>query len=112
VKVPVYFSAADIIVVPYTESVGASGPIHNYAGYGVPVISSDVGYHMKETLGGSITLFESGNADDLSEKIIMLLMNNLQRERLVKEQLEYAERETWALAAKRTLHHYWSILFG
>ncbi len=57
--VPVYFSAALAILISYTESVGASGPIHSYAGYGVPIVAADVGYHLRESMGGHITAAEN-----------------------------------------------------
>jgi len=56
-NIPNYFGSASVILAPYTESVGASGPIHNSAGYGIPIIASDVGYHMKESIGGNLVLW-------------------------------------------------------
>jgi glycosyltransferase involved in cell wall biosynthesis len=105
-----YFSAATIILVPYTESVGASGPIHNYAGYGTPIVASDVGYHMKEALGGTLTLFRNGDAGDLSDKIALLLKDDELRMQLVDRQRTYAEKETWETAGKRTVQYYKDII--
>ena len=105
-EVPLYFSAASIILVPYTESVGASGPIHNYAGYGTPIIAANVGYHMRETLGGSLTLFKNRDSMDLADKVITLLDDNQLRKELGHKQHEYVANESWELAAKRTMRNY------
>ncbi len=104
--VPHYFAAASVIVLPYGESVGASGPAHNYAGYGIPIVASDAGLHMRDTLGGSLTLFERGNATELAQKLVSLLGNPERRERIGEEMKEYASEETWSVAARRTLQNY------
>ncbi|MFW9975126.1 MAG: glycosyltransferase [Candidatus Thorarchaeota archaeon] len=101
-----YFSAASVILVPYTESVGASGPIHNYASYGIPIIASDVGLHNRESLGGNLILFETGNSDDLAGKITLAITNDPLRGRIQEAYQTYAHLENWDLAAKRTLVYY------
>ncbi len=105
-EIPLYFSAASIILIPYTESVGASGPMHNYAGYGVPIIAADVGYHMREALGGTITLFENQNPKDLAKKVIDLLNNPQRRADLGRRQQNYVDSESWDVALKRTMQNY------
>jgi glycosyltransferase involved in cell wall biosynthesis len=101
-----YFSAASVLIVPYTESVGVSSPIHECAGYGVPVVASDAGYHLKETLGGNIVLFRRGDSVDLARKISELLTNPDLAHRIREAQVEYAEAENWEVAAKRTVRNY------
>jgi len=105
-----YFSAARLILVPYTESVGASGPIHNYAGYGTPIIAANVGYHMRETLGGTLTLFKNRDSADLADKIITLLNDNELRKELGTRQSMYVANESWDVAAKRTMQNYERII--
>ncbi|MFW9844484.1 MAG: glycosyltransferase [Candidatus Thorarchaeota archaeon] len=109
-EVPIYFSAASIILVPYTESVGASGPIHNYAGYGTPIVAADVGFHMKETLGGILTLFKNRNSDDLADKVLTLLKDPNLRKVLGEKQRKYMAAESWDVAAKRTMRNYEQII--
>lgn len=110
-KLPIYFSAASLILVPYTESVGASGPIHNYAGYGTPLIAANVGYHMKEALGGTLTLFKNRDSEDLADKVIALLNDNQLRKELGIVQRMYAAKESWNVAAKRTMKNYERVIF-
>ncbi len=105
-RVPMLFHAASAVVIPYTESVGASGPMHNFAGYGVPMIVSDVGLHMRDALDGSVVLFEKGDAKDLANKLNHVLGDKTVAENLSRQHKRYAERETWDRAARRTMKYY------
>ncbi|MHA1962287.1 MAG: glycosyltransferase, partial [Candidatus Thorarchaeota archaeon] len=105
-----YFGGSVVVLVPYTESVGASGPIHNYAGYGVPILSSDVGYHMKESLNHSVVTFRSEDPEDLAEKLIHLLKDEGLRQELGQKIANYSKKETWSIAAKRTISYYKKII--
>jgi glycosyltransferase involved in cell wall biosynthesis len=101
-----YFSAASAIVVPYSESVGVSAPIHNYAGFGVPVIASDSGYHIGEALGGNLLLFKAGNHLDLAQKIELVLRETELLVQIRDRQIEFVKGETWDLAGRRTVANY------
>jgi glycosyltransferase involved in cell wall biosynthesis len=105
-KLPAYFGASVVVLVPYTESVGASGPIHNYAGYGVPILASDAGYHLRESLNHSVVTFRSEDPEDLAEKLIHLLGNEDLRLELGQKIADYSKKETWSIAAKRTIIYY------
>ncbi|MGQ4871512.1 MAG: glycosyltransferase [Candidatus Thorarchaeota archaeon] len=109
-RVPLYFAAAALILLPYEDSVGASGPAHNYAGYGVPIVAADVGLHMREALGGSVVLFRSKDATDLSHKIVELLDDPAWQARIGQALREYATHEDWTRAAARTIAHYMRTL--
>ena len=109
-RVPYYFCASSIILAPYTESVGASGPIHNSAGYGVPIVASDVGLHMRESIGGNLVLFKSEDSQDLAAKIIEVLTAREKARKIGERQARYAEKESWNLAANRTLEYYRTTL--
>jgi glycosyltransferase involved in cell wall biosynthesis len=109
-RVPIYFSAASAILVPYTESVGASGPIHNYVGYGIPIVAADVGYHMRESIDGNVLLFKTGDSKSLAKRLVEILRNDNLVTRLGQSQVSYAQRETWRLAANRTVEYYKRVL--
>ncbi len=104
--VPLYFAASRIILLPYDESVGASGPAHNYAGYGVPIVAADVGLHMRETLGGNIVLFKNHDPADLARKVTELLDDPDRCSEIGRALHAYSERETWVVAAERTIENY------
>ncbi len=105
-QVPLYFTASSVILLPYDESVGASGPAHNYAGYGTPIIAADVGLHMSEALGGNLVLFKNRDPSDLARKAIGLLSDSSRRMKIGAALRAYSESESWSVAAKRTLDNY------
>jgi len=109
-RVPVYFSAASAILFPYTESVGASGPIHNYAGYGIPIVAADIGYHMRESIGGNVLLFKAGDSKSLAKRLEGILSDDSLATRLGQSQVLYAQKETWRRAASRTVEYYKQVL--
>jgi glycosyltransferase involved in cell wall biosynthesis len=109
-EVSKYFSASTLLLVPYTESVGASGPIHNYANYGIPIVASDAGLHNRESLGGNILLFKSGDADALADTLIEILSKPSLMNDISQKQIQYAKKENWSLAAVRTIRHYHKTL--
>jgi glycosyltransferase involved in cell wall biosynthesis len=41
-EVPAYLTAADLLVLPYRDSLAASGPMSDALAYGLPVIGSEV----------------------------------------------------------------------
>lgn len=104
--VPTYLSASYAVLIPYTESVGASGPMHSYAALERPFIVSDAGVHSREALGGHVVLFKSGNQADLAEKILWLLDNRTEADRIGAETRAYALHEGWDMGVKRTLVNY------
>ena len=105
-EVPIYFAASSLLLIPYTESMGASGPIHNYAGYGVPIVASDAGFHNAESLDGNLFLFRSGDSVALAKKLTEVLDSPEAMSAVSQKQIEYARRENWSLAAKRTIRYY------
>ncbi|MHA1771481.1 MAG: glycosyltransferase [Candidatus Thorarchaeota archaeon] len=105
-RVPLYFAASRIILLPYDESVGASGPAHNYAGYGVPIVAADVGLHMREALGGNIVLFKNRDSADLAIKVSDLLGDPERCLKIGTALRAYSLGEGWPVAAERTLKNY------
>jgi glycosyltransferase involved in cell wall biosynthesis len=105
-EVPTYMSAASVILLPYVESVGASGPAHGAAGYGVPIVASNTGHHMRESLGGALVLFQAGWPEDMAEKLVHVLSDTDSAAKIGERLRQYARTETWALAIRRTMSNY------
>ncbi|NWF95427.1 MAG: glycosyltransferase [Candidatus Thorarchaeota archaeon] len=105
-SVRAYFCGSQVLLLPYVESVGASGPMHNQAAFGVPMVASDAGLHMSESLGGNIILFRTGDSDDLASKLISALDCRTHTIELGRRIRAYALREGWDVAARRTLSNY------
>ncbi|WP_319578865.1 glycosyltransferase [uncultured Methanospirillum sp.] len=65
-EIPLYFSAADALVLPYTRA-SQSGVAHIGISYGLPIIASQVG-GLSESLSGydGSTLVQSGDENELA----------------------------------------------
>jgi len=105
-----YVSAASVVILPYVESVGASGPAHRLAGYGIPILASDVGHHMRECLGGNLVLFKAGDPKDLAVRLEQVLSDSSLAESIGQRLQQYAATETWEVGVERTLANYRSTL--
>jgi glycosyltransferase involved in cell wall biosynthesis len=104
--VPYYFSAADVLVLPYTMSMSSSGPLALCAAYQRPFLAS-------ESLSGLIEcpeLIFKNTPEGLREKIEEFFNNVKLREasRLFSESL-YNER-CWSKVGSRTLEIYRSLV--
>jgi glycosyltransferase involved in cell wall biosynthesis len=79
-EVPVYFSAADVLVIPYTRA-SQSGVAHIGMAFGLPILASNVG-GLVESLGKyhGTTLVSPGNTTALKDSIIDILSENIQYE--------------------------------
>ncbi len=68
--VPVYFSAADVVVLPYTRA-SQSGIAHIAMSFGKPVIVSEVG-GLKESMGSYAGAFfvPPGNAGEIKKELV------------------------------------------
>jgi len=72
-EVPVYFSAADMLVLPYTRA-SQSGVAHIAMSYGLPIVASRVGGLVEglEPYQGAF-LINSENIGELREQILKVL---------------------------------------
>lgn len=89
-----YYLAADVFVLPTREDIW--GLVINEAlAYGLPVITSEncgAGLELVKEENGY--LFETSNIKDLSEKIKLLINNNLKREEMSKKNILLAQNYT------------------
>ncbi len=100
--------AADIVAIPYTRVMGASGPMHHAIGAGKPVIASDVGQNLG--LSEVCALFRSGDVDSLTLTLERLLENPAVRDDYSARSEEYARNHTWAHLAQLYMRHYQELL--
>lgn len=92
----VYFSAADIVAIPYGRVIGASGPIHHAMSRGKHIVASNLGHN--QGLKGIIDLFEPESVSSLT----LALNNAIIKSKCGLNQacLDYANQHTWNRLAK------------
>jgi glycosyltransferase involved in cell wall biosynthesis len=111
---PLYFLAADIVVLPYLR-VYQSGILHVAYAFGRPVVASAVGSLVEDVRDGrSGLLVRPGDSLALAEALCALLRDNDARRRMgsyarrMANEIQYSWRQT----AKDTLAVYERVLAG
>jgi D-inositol-3-phosphate glycosyltransferase len=96
-EVPAYYSAADVVVLPYRK-IYQSGVLLMAMSYGKPVVASDI-EGMTEIITDGVNgyLFVSGDAQSLSAKLVEVLSKVEESRDVGRRGLLYAEE-----------HHDWN----
>ena len=107
-----YYKSADVCVFPSRYEPFGIVLLEAMA-CGKPVVASNVGgipFVVEE--GKTGLLFESGNVEDLADKIMTILKNEELREKMGEAGRERAKEFTWDKIAERTVEVYKEILKG
>jgi glycosyltransferase involved in cell wall biosynthesis len=109
--VPVYFRAADIVVLPYLK-IYSSGVLLRAMNYGSCIIASDTDAFktvIKDRYNGA--LFTTGDENDLAEKINSLLNHKTLREVMtINAQKTIKENFSWKIVGQKTTEVYQNAL--
>jgi glycosyltransferase involved in cell wall biosynthesis len=103
------FSASDVIIFPYTFTYkcSTSGVLKAAAGYGKPVVVTDIPFFKEDVENGvNGVVVPPKDAKALAEAIIHLLCNDHLRARLGANLRRNAEKMTWNKAASDLLEIY------
>jgi len=85
-ELPKYINACDIYIHPTLRDEAAPLVLPQAIACGKPVVASRIGGNLEVIIDGKNgLLFETGNTDDFSEKVVKLLSNDKLRERMGKE---------------------------
>lgn len=103
-KLHTYLQAADIVAIPYTRVMGASGPMHHALSYGKPVIATNVGQN--RGMQGTCLLVPPKDTTALHDALDGLLGNQSLWKDYHHKSLEYAHTHSWNHLAERYLQDY------
>lgn len=105
------FSQATMVVLPYLTATGTSGVFHIACGYGKPLVASDLP-EIQELLqdGARALLTPPGDPRQLADAIRTLLNNPEEMAAMSKENLKFAEQESWDRIAQLYCHLYEQVL--
>ncbi len=109
-EIAVFFTSADIVVVPYLEFSSQSGVLHLAQGFGKAVIGTDVGGIPEAIEDGKTGLVvPAGDVEGLAKAMSYLLENEEVRTRMGQRAKEMAmERFSWDAIAKATIEKAYS----
>jgi len=101
-SLPAYFSACDILVLPYLQQLSFSGVYRRAVGYSKVVIASDAEFFRHEIKPGvNGILFRAGDSHDLAAKMIQLLDDEALYARIEYNVREMARSLSWEQVGKQ-----------
>lgn len=103
-----YFSAADVVVLPYKEFDSQSGPGNIAIGFQKPLVVSNVG-GLPDLVKTPEAIFEPGDQKALANVLIQLLKNPRLLQQLHLDSKSIAETLSWDVIAEKTIQLYQSI---
>jgi glycosyltransferase involved in cell wall biosynthesis len=109
--IPIFFTSADIVVLPYVEFSAQSGVLHLAQGFGKAVIVTDVG-GLPEVVEDHETgvIVPPGDVDQLAKAMSYLLENDGPRIEMGQRGREIAtNRFSWETIAKATIEKAYGI---
>ena len=107
-EVPVVFSAADAVVLPYNR-VSQSGVVNDALAYQRPVVASSLSA-FEELRDEFKCLLTYCHQSDLQQQLERALYNDEVREELVTKAREYTETITWERFAENSIDVYTAFL--
>jgi glycosyltransferase involved in cell wall biosynthesis len=107
-RLELLLTAADVLVVPYTRVMGASGPVHHALSFGKPVVATDLGQN--RGLADVCWLVPPQNPDALAQAILQLLTDDALWDAYHRRAHEYATTHTWNHLAARYYRDYQRLL--
>jgi glycosyltransferase involved in cell wall biosynthesis len=108
-KVKYYFSAADLVVLPYKQFDSQSGPGNIAIGFNKPLVVSNVGALPDLVMDKSV-IFEPGDVAHLSELILRILHDDAFSAQLAGQASQLAETYSWDGIAAKTVDLYRHLL--
>ena len=106
-ELPFFMNGAELFVFPSLYE-GFGLPVLEAMSCGTPVISSNQS-SIPEIIGSAGILIDPTDTRELADRIIFLLRNRKERERLCLSGKEQAARFSWEEAARKTLDVYRSV---
>lgn len=104
-----YYSAAETLVLPYTEHIGYSGPLTKAISSAVPTITTSVGQQMPG-LAELIKLVPPRDVEALKNALDEILSNTTFRDKAKAKLLSHMTRYSWPKIAQRLINMYVRIL--
>ncbi|HLC79208.1 MAG TPA: glycosyltransferase family 4 protein [archaeon] len=104
-EIKYYFSATDIVILPYKEFAAQSGPGNIALAFEKPIIASNVG-GLPELVLNKKMVFESGNREELSDKIALAFNKTGLLASLAADSSTLMGKYSWGNISAATLNVY------
>lgn len=105
----IYFTAADLVVLPYLKFEAQSGPGRIALAFRKAMIVTRVG-GLPELIKNKNCVVEPNNQKELAKAIVKILKNGKLQRQLEKDSGNLAKKYSWNKAAKETINLYMNVL--
>ena len=107
-QLPDLFQRSSVAVMPYSSSTGCSGVAHLACAYGVPIVCADLPDFRQMAAGEELAIefYPPGNAQDLANCLIGLLMNQEKQKAMALQNFSTALRMTMPTIVLKYLRHF------
>ena len=112
-ELPVYFIAADVIVLPYTELdiLGASGALASLKSFEKPIIATRIRRFIGDINDGENgILIQPSDSTSLATAAILLLSNPKMSQKIGMQLCNEAKNNCWENVAQRTMSLYTGLI--
>src|SRR6266853_2889825 len=105
---PDLFQGSSVAVMPYSSSTGCSGVAHLACAYGVPIVCADLPDFRQMADGEELAIefYQPGNAQDLANCLINLLINQEKQQAMAVQNFSTALRMTMPTIVLKYLRHF------
>jgi glycosyltransferase involved in cell wall biosynthesis len=108
-QIKAFFSATDMVVLPYREFGAQSGPGNIALAFEKPLIVADVG-GLPELVGSPEAVFQAGNVAALTGAIVRCFTDSSLLASMARDSVRLRERFSWRSIARETLRIYEELL--
>jgi len=108
-SIGLYFSAADLVVLPYKVAMASSGPLTQSLSYKTPILISRIA-SFEQLLPLHEATFSRNSPEDLAKKLRDLLENPRIQQKVIDYLDDYAKNCYWPTVALRTQKIYENLL--
>jgi len=105
-EIPLYFSAADLIVFPYKINMHSSGPLSLAASYEKPFLLTDICH---EVVSSSDVVFKN-DSKELASKIDRFFGDAEFQSKVLRCSKEFKRKRLWSDVAKKTYELYRKVI--
>ena len=108
-EVKYYFTASDLVALPYLKFEAQSGPGRIALAFGKAMIVTNVG-GLPDLVKDKSVVVEPNNLEELTQVIIKILKDDNFRKKLENDSKELAQKYSWDKIAEKTVNLYKSLV--
>lgn len=108
-NIPLFFSAADVIVFPYNFAMSSSGPFAKALTYEKPIVVSNTAL-FRDIIPFKEVMFIQGSPSNFGEKLELILEDTLLQKKMIEWAKNIVRKNSWRAVGVRTASVYTQLI--